>query len=87
MPLKVKIKVQVHVIVQISQYTVSADFIFYTPRYLKILSECHLDVDNAVQFSAAVAIHTLPIFVPPGTHYYWVDRSSADLKISQGFYT
>ena len=21
-----------------------------------------------------VAIHTVPIFVPPGTHYYWMDR-------------
>ena len=33
-------------------------------------------------FSAAEAIHTVAIFVPPGTHYCWVDRGGVDSKFA-----
>ena len=40
------------------------------PQLLEItLSQSHLPGENAAQFSAAVAIHRVPIIVPPGTHY------------------
>ena len=51
------------------------------------LSQSHLAGENAAQFSTAVAIHTVPIFVPSGTHYCWMDRGSVDSKFTQGFYT
>ena len=37
-------------------------------------------------FSAAVAIRTVLIFIPPGTHYCWVDRGG-ESKLAQSFYT
>ena len=42
------------------------------------LSRSHLPWENATQFSAVVAIHTMPIFIPLGTHYCWVDRGGVD---------
>ena len=33
------------------------------------LSQTHLPGENTAQFSAAEAINTVPIFVPPSTHY------------------
>ena len=36
-------------------------------------------------FSAAVAIHTEPIFIPPGTYYCWVDTGGANSKLVQAF--
>ena len=69
-------------------YTGSADFTVIAPRYWNLLSQSHhLPGKNSAQFSAAVAIQTVPIFIPPGTHYYWVDRGSMDSKLAQGFYT
>ena len=51
----------------------SADFINY-PQVLEFtLSQFHLPADYAAKLSAAVAIHTVPIFVQPGNHYCWVD--------------
>ena len=47
----------------------------------------HLPGVTAAQFYAAVAIHVVPIVVPPGTHYCWVDRGGVDSKLAQGFYT
>ena len=41
---------------------------------------------ECIAFSAAIAIHTLPIFVPPGTHYSWVDRGGVNSKLPQGLY-
>ena len=56
------------------------------PQVLEhILSQSHLPRENAAQFSAAVAIYTVPIFVPPGTHYYWVGRGGVDSNLAQGF--
>ena len=44
-------------------------YIIY-PQVLELtLSQSHL------QFAAAVAIHTVPIFVLLGTHYWWVDST------------
>ena len=51
------------------------------------LSQSQLPGENAVQFSAGVAIHTAPIFIPPDTHYFWVDIGSVCSKLAQGFYT
>ena len=51
------------------------------------LSQSHLlSGEKAEQFSAAVAIHIISIFVPTGTYYHWMDRSG-DSKLAQGFYT
>ena len=63
----------------------SADFTLISLRYWNSLVQSHLPRENAVQFSAAVAIHTVPIFFPPGTHYWRVDRGSVDSKLVQGF--
>ena len=35
-------------------------------------------------FSAAEAIHTVPIAIPPDIHYCWVARGSVDSKLGQG---
>ena len=59
----------------------------YSPDISVNSSQCHIPRDNAAQFSAAVAICTIPIFVPPGTHYCRVDRGGVDSKLAQGFYT
>ena len=73
-------------IVQISPVD-SADFTLITPRYWNSLLQSNLPGENAAQVSAAVAIHTVPISIPPGTHYCWVDRDGVDSKLAQGFYT
>ena len=36
------------------------------------LSQSHPLGEEAVLFP--VATHTVPIFVPPGTHYFWVEK-------------
>ena len=75
-------------VVQISPETGSADFTLFTPQVLELtLSQSHLLGENAAQFSAPVAIRTVPIFVPPSTQYCWVDRGGVDSKLAQGFYT
>ena len=48
----------------------SADFTLMTPRDWNSLSQSHLPPENAVQFASSVAIHRIPLFVPPGTLYY-----------------
>ena len=45
------------------------------------LIQSHLHV-----YSAAEIIHTAQIFVPPGTHYYWVARGGTDSKLAEDFY-
>ena len=51
------------------------------PQILELaLSQSHLPGENAVQFYAGVALRTVPIFVPPGTHYCRVTRGGVDLK-------
>ena len=57
------------------------------PQLLKFHLSVYLSSENAAQFSAAVAILSVPIFIPPGTHYWWVDRGGVDLKLAQGFNT
>ena len=58
------------------------------PKVLELtLSQSHLPGETAAQFSAALANHTVLIFVPPGTHYCWVDRGVVDSNLAQGFYT
>ena len=51
------------------------------------LSQSYLFGENAAQFSAATAIHTVLIFGPPGTHYCWVDRGGVDSRHAQSFDT
>ena len=45
-----------------------------TPRYWNTLSQSHISEENAAQFSSAEAIPILPLFVPPGTHYCWMQH-------------
>ena len=45
------------------------------------LSQSHLNGENASRFSAAVDIHTVPIFVLPGTHYFSVHIGGVDSKL------
>ena len=63
----------------------SADFKLFTPIYGKLLPQSHLPGKNAALFSAAVAIHIVPIFVrvPPGTHYCLVGKVDVDSKLGQ----
>jgi hypothetical protein len=37
--------------------------------------------------SVAEAIHKVPSFIPPGTHYCKVIRGNVDTKLAQGLYT
>ena len=88
--IKVKVKVKVKVYVYSPDIPVnrfSGLYIIY-PQVLELtLSQSHLPGEHAAQFSAAVAIRTVPSFVPPGTHYCWVDRGGVASKLAQGFYT
>ena len=62
-------------------------FINY-PQVLEFsLSQFNLTGENAAQHSATVAIHILPISVPSGTLYCWVDIGIVDSKLAQVFYT
>ena len=59
-------------------------FIYFTlipPCIGTHFSQFHLPVENAAQFSAAVAIHTVPLFVLPGTHHCWVDSVGVESKL------
>ena len=68
-----------------SQMMVSADLTLLSSVLEFTLSQSHLPVENTAQYSAAVAIHTVPVFLPPGTQYCWVDRGGVDSKLAQGF--
>ena len=47
----------------------------FTPLVLELsLVHSHLLWGEFSAFSAAIAIHNSPLFVPPGTHHCWVDR-------------
>ena len=47
----------------------------FTPLALELsLVRSHLLWGEFSAFSAAIAIHNSPLFVPPGTHHCWVDR-------------
>ena len=47
----------------------------FTPLVLELsLIRSHLLWGEFSAFSAAIAIHNSPLFVPPGTHHCWVDR-------------
>ena len=47
----------------------------FTPLVLELsLVRSHLLWGEFSAFSAAIAIHNSPFFVPPGTHRCWVDR-------------
>ena len=47
----------------------------FTPLVLELsLVWSHLLWGEFSAFSAAIAIHNSPLFVPPGTHHCWVDR-------------
>ena len=47
----------------------------FTPLVLELsLVRSHLLWGEFSAFSAAIAIHNSPLFVPPGTHHCWVDR-------------
>ena len=63
-------------------YNFSGLYINY-PQVLEFtLSQSHLPGERTAQFSAAVAIHTAPIFISPGTYYYWVDIGGVDSKLA-----
>ena len=44
------------------------------PWYWNSLIRSHLLWGEFSAFSAAIAIHNSPLFIPPGTHHCWVDR-------------
>ena len=47
----------------------------FTPLVLELsLVRSHLLWGEFSAFSAAIAIHNSPLFVPPGTYHCWVDR-------------
>ena len=47
----------------------------FTPLVLELsLVRSHLLWGELSAFSAAIAIHNSPLFVPSGTHHCWVDR-------------
>ena len=47
----------------------------FTPLVLELsLARSHLLWGECSAFSAAIAIHNYPLFVPPGTHHCWVGR-------------
>ena len=47
----------------------------FTPLVLELsLVRSHLLWGEFSAFSAAIAIHNSPLFVPPGTHHCWVNR-------------
>ena len=54
----------------------SADFTSITQVLEFTLSQSPLPGENAAPFSAAVAIRTVPIFVPLGTHYCCLPKDS-----------
>ena len=64
------LKVKVHVYSpDIRAYRSSRLYINYSQVLKLTLSQFHLQGENAAQFSSAVAIHTVQIFVPPGTQF------------------
>ena len=65
----------------------TADLVLFTPRYWNSLFHSLISLARMQLIFCSVAIHTVPIFVPPGTHYCWVDRGSVDSKLAQGLYT
>ena len=78
--LKVKVKVRVYnpdILVGSTDFTSIAP-IYWNLRFHSI---------NIRKCFASVAIHTVLIFVPLGTHYCRVDRGGVDSKLAQGFYT
>ena len=38
-------------------------------------------------YTMLVTYIIITIFVPPGTHYYWVDSGGVDSMLAQDFYT
>ena len=53
----------------------SVDFTLIIPSYWKSRFLVYLGtMQYLMQFSGAVAIHTVAISVPPGTYYYWANR-------------
>ena len=70
-------------IVQISQLVQRTGTIY--PLVLELtLLRSHL-TRRMQRFAAANAIHTVSVFVPPGTHYCWVVRGNVDSNLAQGF--
>ena len=65
----------------------SADFTLITPRCLNSLSQSHLPGEDAADFLQLKPFTQHQIFVPPGTHYCWVDEGDVDSKLIRGFYT
>ena len=79
LPCQIKGKGKGVYIVEISPVG-SADFTLITRRHWNSTCQCHLP---GAQFSAAVAIFILLIFVPPGTHYCWMDTGGMDSQLLQ----
>ena len=71
-------------IVQNSRYSWKlSGFPIKYPQILELThSQSHLP---AAQFSGAEAIHTVRLFVQPGTHDCWVSRGGMNSKLDEGF--
>ena len=78
----IKIKVYVY------SPDIPVDFRVIIPRYWNSLFHSLVSLEgNATQFSATEATYTVPILVPPGTHYCWVNRGGVVSKLARGYYT
>ena len=63
-------KVKVKVYVYNPRVSIGCGLYITYPQGLELtLSQSHLPRENEAQFSTDVAIHTVPVVVPPGTHY------------------
>ena len=81
---KVKVKVYIY---RPDIHISSVDFKSFTLQVLELTLSHSNPLGEYSTFSAAEAIRTAPIFIPPGTHYCWVDRDVVDSKLVQGFHT
>ena len=68
-------------------------FIVQISTYVHRFSRLYINLTQVLELTlsqsnfADVAIHIVPIFVQPGSHYCWVDRGGINSKLVQGFYT
>ena len=77
--IKKKVKVKVNVYSPDIPSRFRGLYISYPQVLEPTLSQSHLSGENAAE-----TIHTVLIFVPPGTHCYRVDRGSVDSKPVSG---
>ena len=69
----------------IAQISPEVQQTFHNPQVLELtLSRSHLPVENVAHF-LQLKHFSQQFFIPPGTHYCWVDRGGVDSKLGHGF--